>query len=400
MNLRSVTGFLNLTDPIRDSDFRALRDLTRAARENFAAAGFPVQTTRVSTQSLNEIEPRDLKQFARDFSAAAQANEIDYAALGALPGDHPLVDALPAALIATENVFGSAHIATRGGGINLPAISKSARVMRALADSSADGFGNLRFAALANCPAHSPFFPASYHDGGAPAFAIATEAAPLAVDAFSAANNLDQARTNLIDAVERAGATITQIADDLAARFNVRFAGIDFSFAPYPDQARSVGAAIEKLIGAPFGEHGTLFATAFLTDCLNRAQFPRTGFSGVMLPVLEDPTLAARSKDYTLDSLLLYSAVCGAGLDTIPLPGDTTTDALAAILLDLATLAVKLNKPLTARLMPIPGLRAGDSTRFTFEYFANAKVMSAGASALKFFGSDKQVEFLPKQIAK
>lgn len=395
MNLRSVTGFLNLTDPIRDSDFRALRDLIRAARENFPAAGFPIQTARISTQSLDKIAPRDLQQFARDFGAAARANEIDYAALGALPGDHPLVDTLPTALIATENVFGSTHIATRNS-INLPAISKSTRVIRALADSTADGFGNLRFAALANCPPHSPFFPASYHDNGAPAFAIATEAAPLAVDAFGAANTLDQARTNLIEAIERAAETISKIADDLAARFNHRFAGIDFSFAPHPDQARSIGAAIEKLIGAKFGTHGTLFAIAFLTDCLNRAKFRRTGFSGVMLPVLEDSTLAARSKDFTLDSLLLYSAVCGTGLDTIPLPGNTTVDALAAILLDLATLAVKLNKPLTARLMPIPGLRAGESTRFTFEYFANAQVMSAGATALKLFESDQQVEFLPK----
>ncbi len=397
MNLRSVTGFLTLTDSLRDSDFRALRDLILAGRENFASAGFPVQTARVSTQTLAQIAPRDLTQYARDFGDAAKSNGIDYAALGALNGEHPLVEHLPAALTATESVFASTHIASRADGINLSAIAKSARVIQQLANTTADGFGNLRFAALANCPPHAPFFPASYHDGGAPAFALATEAAPLAVDAFSRANHLDEARANLIDAIARASETLTSIAKDLAARFNFRFAGIDFSLAPYPTQARSIGNAIEQLTGAPFGEHGTLFAAAFITDCLNRAKFPRTGFSGLMLPVLEDPALATRAKNYTLDSLLLYSTVCGTGLDTIPLPGDTTHDALAAILLDLATLAVKLDKPLTARLMPIPGLKAGDATHFSFEYFADAPVMQANAHALKFFDTTRQVEFVSRK---
>ncbi len=393
MNIRSLTGFLSLADPVHDSDLCALRDLVGAARADFARAGLPIQTARVATQSLADIAPRDLTRFAHDVQAACQANAIDYASLGALPGDHPLVEAMPAALAATESIFASAHIASRDDGINLAAISNAARVIRTLADSTADGFGNLRFAALANVPAHSPFFPAAYHDGSAPAFALATEAAPLAVDAFSRAENLDAARANLVGAIERAGETLARIAGDLAARFNFRFAGIDFSLAPYPVVSRSIGNAMEKLMGNRFGDHGTLFAAAFLTDCINRARFPRTGFSGLMLPVLEDTTLAARTPLYTIHSLLLYSAVCGTGLDTVPLPGDTGTDALAAILLDLATLAVKLNKPLTARLMPIPGLRVGDETHFDFEYFASARVMDTNASAVKVFGTDKQVKF-------
>ncbi len=395
MNIRSLTGFLSLADPIHDSDLRALRDLVDAARADFARADLPIQTARVALPALAQTAPRDLTRFARALQTACRANAIDYAALGALPGDHPLVEAIPTALAATESVFCSAHIASRDDGINLAAISNAARVIRALADSTADGFGNLRFAALANVPPHSPFFPAAYHDGGAPAFALATEAAPLAVDAFRRAQNLDDARANLVGAIECAGEAMTRCANDLAARFGFRFVGIDFSLAPYPEESRSIGNAMEKLMGNRFGEHGTLFAAAFLTDCINRAtrSVPRTGFSGLMFPVLEDSTLAARSSLLTVDCLLLYSTVCGTGLDTVPLPGDTRADALAAILLDLATLAVKLNKPLTARLMPLPGLRAGDATHFDFEYFANARVMDVNASAVRVFGTDKQVKF-------
>jgi uncharacterized protein (UPF0210 family) len=395
MNIRSVTGFINLTANAHASDFRILREFYRAARENFTSAGFPVQTVRLATQSLAEIAPRNLKEFARELSVV-RPGDADYISLGALPGEHPLMQALPDALASTANVFGAAHIAAFNTGINLTAIKNSARVMRALSESTDAGFGNLRFAALANCPPHSPFFPAAYHDGGTPAFALATEAAPLAVDAFHRATSLTQARANLIDAIENASNAIVPIANELAARFNFRFAGIDFSLAPFPQDSHSIGTAIEKLTGAKFGEQGTLFASAFLTDCINRAKFPRTGFSGLMFPVLEDSTLGANSPRYALDSLLLYSTVCGTGLDTIPLPGDTSADALAAILLDLATLAVKLNKPLTARLMPLPGLHVGDPTHFEFEYFARAHVMSPNASALKFFARDDRVEFISR----
>ncbi len=71
----------------------------------------------------------------------------------------------------------------------------------------------------------------------------------------------------------------------------------------------------------------------------------------------------------TVKDLLLYSAVCGTGLDTVPLPGDVTSGQIAALLLDISALALRLDKPLTARLMPVPGKQAGDMTSFNFGYF-------------------------------
>ncbi|MHA1467726.1 MAG: DUF711 family protein, partial [Promethearchaeota archaeon] len=101
------------------------------------------------------------------------------------------------------------------------------------------------------------------------------------------------------------------------------------------------------------------------------------GFSGLMQPVFEDYTIAKRLSEnkFNLDSLLLYSTMCGTGLDCIPLPGDISERELFYILLDICTLSIKLNKPLTARLMPIPGKKAGDDVNFDFEYFAPTKVI-------------------------
>jgi uncharacterized protein (UPF0210 family) len=61
-------------------------------------------------------------------------------------------------------------------------------------------------------------------------------------------------------------------------------------------------------------------------------------------------------------------------MDTIPLPGDITEDALARILGDVAALAVRLKKPLTARLMPIKGKSAGEMTTFEDPYLVNVKL--------------------------
>ena len=399
MNLRSVTAFLSFTDPISDDQFRDLEGLLRAAREEFMRAGFPVQTTRVATQPISEIAPRDLIRFARDLEATCKAHDITFTGLGAVHADRKdaslnLIDAIPDALAATENLFASVQIASRQNGINLCAIQASARVIRSLAEITPEGLGNYRFATLANCSPHTPFFPVAYQQGIAPAFAIATEGAPIAVDAFSRAHNLEQARANLVDAIERAALSISRVANDLATRFSFRFAGIDFSLAPYKEESHSVGHALEILTGAAFGERGTLFAAAFVTDCIQRANFSRVGFSGIFLPVLEDATIAARSSEYSIDSLLLYSSVCGTGLDTIPLPGDTSADALAAILLDLATLAVKLDKPLTARLIPIPNARLGDSTHFDFPWFTNARMMETrGALSREWLDANEWISF-------
>jgi len=163
-----------------------------------------------------------------------------------------------------------------------------------------------------------------------------------------------------------------------------KFYGIDFSLAPFPDDAHSLGNAVEKMGIPKIGLHGSLAAAAILTEAIDRANFPHTGFSGFMQPVLEDSVLAKRAAagTLTIKDILLYSAVCGTGLDTIPLPGDTTAEQLTPLLLDLCALALRLDKPLTARLMPVPGKAAGDDTNFDFGFFANSKVVKLDSMEL------------------
>ena len=157
--------------------------------------------------------------------------------------------------------------------------------------------------------------------------------------------------------------------------------------------------AIEKLGIPKVGLHGSLAAAAIIAETIDRAKLPRTGFSGLMLPVLEDEILAKRAEDgsLTIKDLLLYSAVCGTGLDTVPLPGNASAEQIAPVLLDLAALAMRLDKPLTARLMPIPGKNAGDSTGFDFGFFKNSRVMALDSMPLGSpLNSDKAFTLYPR----
>jgi uncharacterized protein (UPF0210 family) len=382
MNIRSVTCFVPIGDASAQADpIHAAGRLAQEARVALEAGGFPVQTTRLATQPLSLL-PADPLSLAGELWPRCADAGFEYLSLGPVLADGPdadlaRLDSLPELIRATESVFAGVLVAYRDRGVHLEAIRRTARIVREIAHSTDRGFGNLRLAMLANVGPHTPFFPAAYHDGGPPALAIAAESADLAVSAFSAAGSLDEARAHLVAAVEAAAGQIAERIRPVAGRHGCRFVGIDFSLAPFPEEARSIGAAVERLGVDRFGAAGTLFAASFLMACLRQAEYPRCGFNGLMLPVLEDATLAARSRErlFTVNDLLLYSAVCGTGLDTVPLPGDVSEEELAGILLDVAALALRLDKPLTARLMPVPGARAGDLTAFDFSYFANGRVL-------------------------
>lgn len=382
MKIRSITGFLDPGWPIEASAIGDLAACLKACRQAMEEAGFEVQTLRLSTPPPSEmrtpVAPKERVAFSQNLEAEIFVAEIDYAAVGPATLEDPDGFAvIPEILASTEQVFTSAMIADPDLGLSPAAAAACADVIRAASTLTPDGFANLRFAAIANVPAGVPFFPASYHRGGPPTVAIATEAADLAVSAVQEARSAADARRRLIQAIEDTAASLANITARVTRGFNCRFHGIDFSFAPFPETLRSIGAAIEAFGVQSAGMFGSVAAAAFLADCIEDASFEQTGFCGLFLPVLEDSVLAERSAEGTLTitDLLLYSTLCGTGLDTVPLPGDVDADTLAALLVDLGALALRHYKPLTARLMPIPDKRAGDPIHFDFPYFADSRVM-------------------------
>jgi uncharacterized protein (UPF0210 family) len=389
MRIRSFTCFYNPGSTNAQLKLERLTNLRQEAIQRIGNSGYEIQTTRLVTTPF----PYWLKALSADKSIPViqqlenEALEIgyDYLSLGPAVDNYPeSFGVIPYLMENTRNTFFGGMMASLGKGVNLTSVRACAKIIKKLAVLSADGFTNTRFAALANVDPHTPFFPAAYHEGDGPVFALAIECADLAISAFSGVQNLGEGRANLIKEIEFHADKLDDLCSSLSIEHKVDFMGMDFSLAPFPEEWCSLGAAIEKLGPNRIGLAGTLASAAFLADTLDLGNWRRVGFNGLMLPVLEDSRLAIRSSDgsLTLKDLLLCSAVCGCGLDTVPLPGDITIDQIEGILLDVAALAVRLNKPLTARLMPIPGKSAGEKTGFDFGYFANTCVMDPIAEPL------------------
>lgn len=389
MKIRAATGFLDPGWPINHRSIESIADCLKAARQALVRMGYEVQTLRLATPPPSEMErpvpPEERKEFARQLEAECFVHGIDYSAIGpVLPGEDAGYKTIPEIIGGTERVFTSALIADPEGGLSLSAIASLGEVIQRVSTLTRDGFANLRFAVLANVAPGSPFFPAAYHSGLAPAMALATESADLAVEIFQTASSLSLARNRLVRRIEGNAAVLARVTEPIAGQHEVKFLGIDFSLAPFPEEGRSIGVAMEALGLPGVGLPGSLTTAAFLADCVDKAQFPRAGFCGLFLPVLEDSALArsAAAERLSVGDLLLLAAVCGAGLDTVPLPGDTAPAALSALLMDLGALALRHNKPLTARLMPIPDKGAGEEIEFDFDYFTPTRVMRLSGAPL------------------
>jgi len=400
MKIRSITYFCNPKYPLDEKVVQKAGTFLADAKSAYEAAGYEVQTLRLATipfpKLLGEENINRLPELAGHIDGIAQELKIGYTSLGpALPEIPRSYEIIPDAVFVSKNVFFGGVMANKTRGLDFAAIRACADVIVKCAPIEPNGFANLQFAALANVPAGAPFFPAAFHDKDKPAFGIATEAADLAVKAFENVKSIEEGRNNLVAEIEKHGRQLTEVARSL----NNRFYGIDFSLAPFPDNAHSLGNAVEKMGIPKIGLHGSLAAAAILTEAIDRADFPHTGFSGFMQPVLEDSVLAERAAEgiLTIKDVLLYSAVCGTGLDTVPLPGDITSEQLVPLLLDLSAMALRLDKPLTARLMPVPGKKAGDETNFDFAFFAQSKIMALDSVELNSPFNQNEVLHIKKR---
>ena len=374
MKIRTVT--VGIPDALSREQLQFAVDFNRRCKVRFEANGYEVQTTRVSSQAWGEISSLD-QVLELDRRVVELGSE--FFSLGTIFPHLPQTPAhlalVPGAISQSRTLFASATLTTPDQQIGWEAAGKTASAMQQIAHNTDGGLGNLRFAATMNCPPNTPFFPAAYWQDEGFNLGIGWQAADLVHEVFADAPNLEIALGRLKDLMEHEGRQIVALAENLAKEAGIRFVGLDVS--PAPMGTESIAGAIETQLPGRFGEGGTLTVAGAITQTLDSLNLPRCGYSGLMFPVLEDEVLGDRSREgcFNLDSLLLYSAVCGTGLDTIPIPGDTSTHQICAILTDVASLSIRWGKPLSARLFPVPGLSAGELTRFDSPYLTNTTVM-------------------------
>lgn len=376
--IRAITAFINLDRAQYQQQVAEALKMLRRAQTVYESRGYQVQTIRIATQPFLEytkgLNMQQALAFFKEYDALA-AKEKFAASIGPAmlnPDESEgWADVLAEVLSNTKMLSGSLVVAGEDG-VRWKAVGAAARVMKRLEEATEHSQGNFHFAAIAMVPPLTPFFPAAYHTGFGHQFAIALESANVVAAAFKDAPDLATAKQRLTDSLANSAFDIERLAGRVDQDTGWTYMGIDLS--PAPSKDASIGEAIENLTTQPVGSNGTLTAAATVTAAIKDVKVKQTGYTGLMLPVLEDSRLAQRWSEghLSIDALLSYSAVCGTGLDTIPLPGDVSADQLALIIGDMASLAVKWHKPLSARLLPVTGKGWGETTEFDDPFLVNA----------------------------
>lgn len=377
--IRAITAFINLDRAQYQQQVADALKLLRRAQTTFESRGYQVQTIRIATQPFPEytkgLTTEQAVAFFKQYDALA-AKEKFAASIGPAmvnAGDSDAQADLLAEILSNTKTLNASLVVAGEDGVRWNAVGAAARVMKKL-EATERSQGNFHFAAIAMVPPLTPFFPAAYHTGFGHQFAIALESANVVAAAFKDAPDLATAKQRLTDSLASSAFDIQRHAGRIDQETGWTYMGIDLSPAPAGDV--SIGAAIENLTREPVGMSGTLTAAATITAAIRDVKVKQTGYNGLMLPILEDTRLAQRWSEghISLDALLSYSAVCGTGLDTIPLPGDITVEQLSLIIGDMASLAFKWHKPLSARLLPVAGKGWGEMTEFNDPFLVNAKL--------------------------
>ena len=148
------------------------------------------------------------------------------------------------------------------------------------------------------------------------------------------------------------------------------FGIVDLSLAPTPAVGDSIGEIFNALGIKSVGAPGSTAALAMLNDAVKKgglfASSSCGGLSGAFIPVLEDSNLAqaARDGNLPLAKLEAMTCVCSVGLDMLVLPGNITPETLSGIIADEMAIGMINNKTTAARLIPVPGMKAGDEVEF------------------------------------
>jgi len=263
-------------------------------------------------------------------------------------------------------------------------IEQSVYAVQQIANITPRGEGNFNFTVNFNCKPFIPYFPAGYHLSHLPnSFVIGLETPDLLVEVLKSVPKSPHNQfyadcyRAMLQALQYHVDQVLEMLSAVKLSGKFEFAGIDSSAAP--SKNCSSITKIYELMGLPyFGAVGSVEVSALLTKVFKSIQrVPLVGFSGLMLAVTEDLGLAegTQKQDFDIRALLTYSAVCGIGLDTVPVAGNAKAESIAAIMRDTGTMAFRLNKPLTVRLFPIPNKVAGEISEFESDDLCNCRLL-------------------------
>lgn len=402
LDVRTVTLGISLFDCVADDVERFKAKIyERICRKAEQLVGFcdlvgekygiPIVNKRVSVSPIAvaaaPFDSDGMVAVARTLDRAAECVGVDFiggfSALvekGMAAGDRSLIQALPRALAETSRVCASINVATTRAGINMDAIILLGRQIKSAAELTADsdGIACAKLCVFANIPQDIPFMAGAYLGvGEADAVINVGVSGPgvvkKAIDrATRETPEMDMQQ--LSELIKRTAYKVTRVGEligrEVADGMGIRFGVVDLSLAPTPNVGDSVGEIFQSLGLRSVGVPGSTAALALLNDAVKKggafASSNVGGLSGAFIPVSEDLNIdeAAGKGLLSLEKLEALTSVCSVGLDMVALPGDTSAETVAAIIADEMAIGMINKKTTAARLIPVPGKKAGDRAHF------------------------------------
>ena len=190
LRVRTITAGVSLDNASQADRFEKAIATLKRGRAMFEQAGYEVETTRIatnpfvaglSTAERDKVLPRleALDRIAAESGVIVSIGPV----LSEDRDDSGLAQWAHEFVTRTKTMSFSAVLASKTHGIHAQGAATIARVIHALTAALPDGLANFRFAAAANIPAGTPFFPVGWHDG-APSIAIGMESASVVEEAF------------------------------------------------------------------------------------------------------------------------------------------------------------------------------------------------------------------------
>ena len=344
MKIRAVTGF--------SADFMKAITLATEAANKLRNNNYDIQFVRIATNPWEDwCSQEDFPFIALEIENITHASQVDFVSFG--PCNPESLPAVVKAIDMTERSFFSSWM-------NYDYTAVAAAIIDI---SNMNPMNNLRFAGTSNVSSSNPFFPAAFakEEGVSLALEITSDL----IDNKGNPNALTDDLLNL---------------ESLCQDSNWNYFGMDPSIAPPLDYQSSVADVVE-LNGSILGSEGAELTIQSLTRKIRSLPVLQVGYRGVMFAIMEDKKLVdlVNNNLLKISHLLEYAGRCGTGLDTVPLPGNISKSVLAELLKKVTDISIKKDKPLSARLFPMPGCQVGDTVRSQSPYLLDCSAMDPEA---------------------
>ncbi len=404
LDVRTVTMGINLLDcrvgtvkgtceKVEDKIARCAEKFVKKCDEVSVKYGVPVINKRISVTPAALVgagfERNDFVQLAKSLDNAAENVGVDilggftaHVEKGMTSSDRAFIASIPKALALTKRVCASINVGSSHKGINMDAVAMIGNTIKLLAEETSDssGFGAAKFVVFCNQPGDNPFMAGAIHGVEEADVVLNVGVSGPGVIARSLERTINRrGRDNMklddiAEEIKQITFRVTRcgelIGRQVSKELGVEFGVVDLSLAPTPKIGDSVGEILQILGVDDVGAPGTTAIVALLNDAVKKggifASKAVGGLSGAFVPVMEDAVLAeAVAKGaLTIEKLESLTCVCSVGLDMVPIPGDVDAATISAIIADEMAIGMINNKTTAARLIPVPGKKAGEIVSF------------------------------------